>query len=269
MNNRQQQTVAQATAVTEASTSALDNAIAATERNATLTEQAAESMGVPMNSLLAILRGIWTTSKGEPDLTQAEMFIGIGIVAKYGLDPIAREIYVTKNKGKMMTVIGIDGWIKILDRTDHYDGFDVDIHEDEGGRVDYVDVAIHSKVRSHPATYRAFANEYSKISGFMAGKIPTHMLRIFALRHAARLFVPLGGTVMTEEESRSIIDSKPATAAGDATQQVTMDDLLESTEEPTEAAGTVADAPTPEPQTDDAEFQAASDAENLTQGATK
>lgn len=246
MNNRQRQP-ATATTTTDDGASALEHAIAATEKNKTLTESAAEIMGVPAASLLKFLRGVWTTSEGQPDLTNAEMFIGISIVAKYHLDPIAREIYVTKSKGKLMTVIGIDGWIKILDRTEHYDGFDVDIHEDEGGKVDYVDVTIHSKVRSHPATYRAFANEYSKISGFMAGKIPTHMLRIFALRHAARLFVPLGGTVMTEEESRSIIDSKPAKAADDTEKRVTMEDLLSSTQEPTEPDGETTEPDATEP----------------------
>ncbi len=213
---------------TTESTSVLDAAIAATEKNLTLTEKAAASMGVPAESLLTILRGVWTTSKDEPDLTQADMFVGIGIVAKYDLDPIAREIFVTKSKGKLITIIGIDGWIKILDRTDHYDGYEMEIHEDENGVIDYVDATIHSKVRKHPSTYRAFRSEYSKLSGFMYQKIPIHMLRLFALRHAARLFVPLGGTVMTQEEADAIIDGK-ATSTGSRVERV---ELPEVTAEP-------------------------------------
>lgn len=240
------------TETTTETTTVLDAAIAATEKNQTLTEKAAALMGVPADSLLTILRGVWTTKKGEPDLTQTDMFIGIGIVAKYDLDPIAREIFVTKSKGKLITIIGIDGWIKILDRTEHYDGFEMKLHEDSNGVIDWVDATIHSKTRSHPSTYRAFRDEYAKLSGFMYDKIPTHMLRIFALRHAARLFVPLGGTVMMQEEADAILGNKASTTGS----RVRRVDIAE-TEVETEPEAT------PEPTTDaerfDAEIPAADD----------
>lgn len=211
---------------------ALDAAIAATERNMTLTERAAEVMGVPAESVVAILRSVWTVGKDEAELTQSEMFVGIGIVAKYGLDPIAREIYVTRNKGKMMTIIGIDGWVKILDRTEHYDGYEIALHEDDKGVIDYVDATIHSKTRTYPSTYRAFRSEYSKLSGFMWSKIPTHMLRLFAIRHAARLFVPLGGTVMLQEEADFITGDNKATRTS-RVERVDIDDVIGATEEKT------------------------------------
>jgi len=42
------------------------------------------------------------------------------------------------------------------------------------------------------------------MGGFVAGKMPSHMLRLFSLRHAARLFTPLGASVVTEEEARMV-----------------------------------------------------------------
>lgn len=181
--------------------SVLDAALEESAKRQSITASAAAVLGVEPSKLCGLLRNVWRTSKGQEPLTDQEMFQGISLIARYELDPIAKEIYVTRTSKGLVTIIGIDGWIKVLDRTDHYDGFDVELHSDENGKIDYVDTKIFSKKRAHPTTYRAYASEYSKVSGFVAGQMPTHMLRIFGLRHAARLFTPIGGNVMTEEEA--------------------------------------------------------------------
>jgi DNA-directed RNA polymerase subunit RPC12/RpoP len=189
--------------VTSAGT--LDQALTETaSRRQSIRATAAQFLGVPPNKVCDLLRNVWKTSKGQEPLSDAEMFMGMSMIARYGLDPIAREVFVTRTKGGLATIIGIDGWIKVLDRTEGYDGMEVDLHfSDEAGRqCDYCDVRIFSKKRSHPASYRAYMHEYRKLSGFVADAVPLHMLRIFALRHAARLFTPIGGSVVTEEEAR-------------------------------------------------------------------
>jgi len=195
---------------------------------------AAHTLGVAPERMFDLLNNVWSVSKGRPPLTRHEMFQGVSMIARYRLDPIAREIYVTRdNKDRLITVIGIDGWVKILDRTEHYDGFEQDLEFAEdpksptGQKLVAVTTTIYSKQRSHPVTYKAYAWEYANLAGFMHDKIPWHMLRLFSLRHAARLFVPLGANVVTEEEATWMmqhdIDDDPATAAmamatGDATQ---------------------------------------------------
>ena len=179
----------------------LEEALAATERRQTLVSRASQQLGIDERRLLPMLRNVWKTSKGEPPLTDEEMFVGIGMIARFGLDPIAREIYVTRSKDRLMTIVGIDGWVKILDRTDGYDGFEQELSFDKEGKVVWCETKIHSKLKSHPSVYRAYAVEYFAIAGFVGGKMPLHMLRIFSLRHAARLFTPLGASVMLEEEA--------------------------------------------------------------------
>jgi len=179
----------------------LDRTLEATSKRRSLTATAAAVLGVAPEKLCGLLRNVWQTSKGSPPLTDQEMFQGISMIARYELDPIAREVYVTRTSKGLVTIIGLDGWIKILDRTDHYNGFTVEIHEDDKGVVQWVETAIHSTKREHPAVYRAYAAEYRKVAGVVANSLPVHMLRIFSLRHAARLFVPLSGQVMTEEEA--------------------------------------------------------------------
>jgi len=182
----------------------LEEAIQATlERRRSVTTRAAATLGVAPNKMFNLLRHIWVTPKEQEPLTDQEMFQGISLIARYELDPISREVYVTRDKrGRLLTIVGIDGWIRILDRTDHYDGFDVEFGPvNEKGEAEWVETKIFSKKRSHPTVYRAFSVEYAKLGGYVAGIIPLHMLRLFSLRHAARLFVPLGANVVTEDEA--------------------------------------------------------------------
>lgn len=181
----------------------LDAAIDETiKRSVSIVHAAAKALLVDPKKLCDLLRNVWRTTKGQPPLTDQEMFAGLSIIARFGLDPIAREVYVTRDAtGRLLTIVAIDGWIKILDRCEHYDGFDMELHENDEHEIDWVECKIYSKLRSHPSIYRAYAHEYAEVSGFVAKKIPLHMLRLFALRHAARLFVPLGAPVMLEEEA--------------------------------------------------------------------
>lgn len=191
----------------------LDRVLEQTTRQQSLAGDAARFLGVRADRLFDYLRNVWKTSKGQPPLTDQEMGVGIGLIARYELDPIAREVYVTRGKGGIFAIVSIDGWLKVLDRTDHYDGFTVEIHHDDHGQIDWVETAIHSTKRKHPAIYRAYAAEYARVAGMVAKDMPSHMLRIFSLRHAARLFAPLSASVTTEEEVRYIEQQAEAAEA--------------------------------------------------------
>lgn len=205
---------------------ALEQAIEQTNKQKSLVATAASVLGVPIDKLCDLLRNVWKTSKDQPPLTNQEMFVGISMIARYELDPIAREVYVTRGKGGIFTIISIDGWVKVLDRTDHYDGHTVEIHEEKPGVIDWVETTIYSKKRKYPTTYRAYAAEYAKIGGMVAKTIPSHMLRVFCLRHAARLFTPIGGTVLTEEEALFIARDEPPQTQREPIK--TIDDLTAS-----------------------------------------
>lgn len=171
-------------------------------RQQTITGRAAKRLGLPPSKLLEMMRQIWKVANGQPPLTDHELFIGLSMVAKYDLDPTCREIYVTRGKdGKLMVVVGIDGWVKILDRTKHYDGHEQELQFDEAGNIEWVETRIYSTKRSRPTVYKAFWKEYAALCGFMGNKIPIHMLRLFSLHHATRLFTPIGGHVRDESES--------------------------------------------------------------------
>lgn len=179
----------------------LDTVVAATERRQSIASEVAARLGVAPDKACNLLRNVWHTSKGQPPLTDQEMFTGMSLIARFDLDPIAKEVYVTRDgKGRLLTIIGIDGWIKAVLRTDHYNGFEQEEGLDENGQVEWVETRIFSTKLERPTTYRARASEYGKLGGYVAKIIPIHMLKLFSFRHAARFFTPLGG-VSTEEEA--------------------------------------------------------------------
>jgi len=178
-------------------------------RQENIQEGTASFLGLHPSKVVDVLRGVWTTSKGQEPLTASEIGAGMALISRYELDPFNREIYVTRDKqGRLMIIIGLDGWIRVLDRTDHYDGFEQELIFDDDGELTEVVTRIFSKKREHPATYRAYAKEYARLGGYMREKIPWHMLRIFSLKHAGRLFVPLG-SVVTEEEAHWMGSTEP------------------------------------------------------------
>ena len=202
MSNAQQQHDQTATAATTEA-DGLQRVIEATAaKSASIRNTAAQFLGVPADKACDLLRQVWRTSKDQPPLTDAEMFMGMSLIARYGLDPIAKEVYLTRTSKGLVCIIGIDGWIKILDRTEGYDGFEQQEKFDDKGELACVETRIYSKKRKRPTTYRGYAMEYRKVAGVVARDMPWHMLRLFSLRHAARLFTPLGGSIVTEEEAR-------------------------------------------------------------------
>ena len=54
--------------------------------------------------------------------TVEEMMSLLVICDKYGLNPFTREIFAFANRGKIVPVVSIDGWLAILNRQPDYDG---------------------------------------------------------------------------------------------------------------------------------------------------
>jgi hypothetical protein len=182
----------------------LDEAIAATStKRKGLVDGAAEQLGVAPDKLCNLLRSVWTQSKGQDPLTDAEMFVGISLVARFRLDPVSKEVYVIRTSKGLATIVALDGWVKILLRTDYYDGHTQETEwEDEAEtKAKSIKTTIYSKTHQYPTVHVGYRVEYDRVAGVVNKSMPLHMLGIHSLKHAARKFVPLGGSVMTEEEA--------------------------------------------------------------------
>ena len=75
-----------------------------------------------------------------PDATQEELQMFIYMCKKYGLNPLQKEIYFMRARGKAITIISRQGYLTIANRSPEFDGMESDVifegdsyaHRDDG-----------------------------------------------------------------------------------------------------------------------------------------
>ena len=139
--------------------------------------------------------------------TVEEMMSLLVICDKYGLNPFTREIFAFANRGKIVPVVSIDGWLAILNRQPDYDGLEVEFSADmveiSGVKMpEFCRVSIYRKSLSRPIVIAEYAEE-----AFMPTEVwrkyPRRMLRHKTIVQAARVAFSISG-IYDREEGESI-----------------------------------------------------------------
>lgn len=127
-------------------------------------------------------------------------FLAMCIVANtYGLNPILKEIYAFPNKktGAVVPVVGVDGWMRIINSHPAIDG--VEFEEPEDGS--YCTAIVHRKDRRHPVRMSEWLDECQGDTEPWK-KWPRRMLRHKALIQAARIAFGFSGIYDADEARR-------------------------------------------------------------------
>ncbi|MGL4398497.1 MAG: phage recombination protein Bet [Luteolibacter sp.] len=134
-----------------------------------------------------------TVFKGASD---AEFSALVIIANTYELNPILKELYAFPAKGGgIVPVVGIDGWLKIINRQPNFDGMTVETSDDGQSAT----ATIHVKGRAHPTIVTEYLSECSR--GTEPWKtMPRRMLRHKAIIQCARVAFGIGG-VQDEDEA--------------------------------------------------------------------
>lgn len=134
-----------------------------------------------------------TVFRGASD---AEFSALVIIANTYELNPILKELYAFPAKGGgIVPVVGIDGWLKIINRQPNYDGMTVTTSDDGQSAT----ATIHLKDRAHPTVVTEYLAECSR--GTEPWKtMPRRMLRHKAIIQCARVAFGIGG-VQDEDEA--------------------------------------------------------------------
>lgn len=148
-----------------------------------------------------------TLTAARTDLTDAELKLFLYQVKRTALDPLARQIYVMKNGGKLSFITSIDGYRLVAERSGKYMGQTKTEWEfDDDGKLLNATVGVIKKVGDDKDTTYATAwfDEYAKdLDKYysMWKKMPKTMIAKVAESLALRKAFPqeLGG-VYTEEE---------------------------------------------------------------------
>ena len=190
-----------------------------------------------------------------------EEFMAMCMVANtYNLNPILKEIYAFPGKGgNVMPIVGVDGWIKLMNSNPAFDGIDFEEGED------YCTATIYRKDRAHPIKATEWLAECMGTTEPWK-RWPRRMLRHKAMVQCARIAFGFAG-IYDEDEARRIASVgeqiEAATTKGEGTRKATSASPLRAAlhvEEPAPAEAekpSEADrAPAEEPEAMDADILA-------------
>lgn len=177
-----------------------NNAIA---RRRTVMGELSERYSMEPAKLLDTIKA--TCIKGNASNEQVQAFL---IVAnRYGLDPFLKQIhaFADSRSGGIVPIVGIDGWTKIINEQDRFDGMDEPrMLMGANGKPESCTVTIYVKGRSHPVTITEYFEECHRNTPPWNG-MPRRMLRHKTIMQCARIAFGLGG-IYDEDEARDIID---------------------------------------------------------------
>lgn len=159
----------------------------------------------------------WLTSTGNlQKFTESEKNQFIDMCVTFGLNPIKREVYGIKYKGKngfpdtFQIVIGYEVYLKRAERTGKLDGFNVECKK-MGDEI-IATCTIYRKDWTHPFIHSVLLSEYNQ-KNKMWNEKPVTMIKKVATEQAFRLCFPdeMGGLPYGEEElpSENVSNTTP------------------------------------------------------------
>lgn len=169
------------------------------ERASALTTMA-NRFNVEPTKLLSTLKN--TVFKGASD---DELMALVIVANEYNLNPLKKEIYAFPAKGGGITpVVGVDGWINIMNSRPNFDGIEFETDHEEDGTPVSCTAIIHVKDRSRPVKVTEYYEECHRATDPWK-QMPRRMLRNRALAQAVRIAFTAGG-IIDEDEAQAMLD---------------------------------------------------------------
>lgn len=181
----------------------------------------AEKFNIEPQEMERVLKSTCFRQKENVTVTNEQMVALLAVAQQYDLNPFLKQIYAFPDKsGGIVPVVGIDGWLKIINKHPQYDGMEID-YADDWVRIDehakpcpaYMTVTIHRKDRKHSTPIREDLDEcykapFVKNNYTAQGPWQTHpkrFLRHKAIIQAARVVFNITG-IYDEDEAQNIIE---------------------------------------------------------------
>lgn len=142
-----------------------------------------------------------TVFKGAND----EELLALCVVAnEFRLNPLTRQIYAFKGQtGGIVPIVGIDGWLRIINEQEQLDGIEFEEHADDAGKLVATTCTLWRKDRTRPVRVTEYLAECTRNTAPWQ-QYPHRMLRHKALMQCARVAFGLAG-IYDPEEGRDVI----------------------------------------------------------------
>lgn len=138
------------------------------------------------------------------DVSDEQMVALLVVADQYGLNPFTREVYAFPDKGGIVPVVGVDGWLRIINQHPAFDGMDyTDGPAGKDGLPEWIECAIYRRDRSHPVKVREYMVE-CKRGTQPWNSHPRRMLRHKSTIQAARMAFGFVG-IFDEDEAQRIV----------------------------------------------------------------
>ena len=153
------------------------------------------NLGVDGRELIDTLKG--TAFRGQ--VSDSQMAALLIVADQYGLNPWTKEIYAfPDSKNGIVPVVGVDGWSRIINGNDQFDGMDF-VQDDESCTC-----KIYRKDRAHPIAVTEYMSECRRENVQPWNTHPKRMLRHKAMIQCARIAFGFVG-IYDEDEAERII----------------------------------------------------------------
>jgi phage recombination protein Bet len=134
--------------------------------------------------------------------TKAQTAAFLIVCNRYGFDPFLRQIYAFPTKGGgIVPVVGVDGWLDIMNSNPQYDG-DEYLEIREGGKLIGATVTIYRKDRSRPLIHSEYFEECKRNTDPWTN-MPRRMMKNRTYVQAIRRAFGVAG-IMDPEEAEAL-----------------------------------------------------------------
>lgn len=174
---------------------------------ATMANRLAErlDMGVDGSSLIDTLK----STAFKEQVSDAQMVALLVVANQYGLNPWTKEIYAFPSQKGIIPVVGVDGWARIINSNDNFDGMDFEQDDEKCTCV------IYRKDRKHPIRVTEYMAECKRDSQAPWKSHPRRMLRHKAMIQCARIAFGYVG-IYDPDEAERLTEVEPAKPQGAA-----------------------------------------------------
>lgn len=167
-----------------------------------LLEVFANRHGLEAEKVLGMLTETAFNQGKDSPLTQSETQAALVICNTYDLNPMLREIFVFRSKGKLLVYVPVDGWATIINRQAAFDGMEFEEYFDGDGKIQSVTCTMYRKDRSRPTSVTEYTHECKRDSEPW-NKMPIRMTRNRAMIQCARIAFSISG-IVDDDEAQTI-----------------------------------------------------------------
>ena len=142
-----------------------------------LVKTIAHKYGVEESQMLTTLKATcFSQGNNKPEVTNEQMMALLVVANEYNLNPFTREIYAFPQNGGIVPIVGIDGWLNIINSHSQFDGMEFEEKFDDDGKLVSCTCKIHRKDRKYPTEVTEYLSECKMNTKPWTDK-PVRMLR--------------------------------------------------------------------------------------------